>query len=274
LYFLGAFTLSALLWFIPQLSYVGIDHFFSIGWSFVGGHFSLWGNTLVASADMGQTVLSFSHSLLKIFSGQLDHGFLSILWFTLVGIGFIYFYRQKMGSRLNHFYLIATLAYLLWILCAQNSDNIRHFIPLIPAVLFVLIPLFNRFPPVMVFGIIFLVLMNTQNYTERKTSLPITAQLHHWLENAENKQDIVLYCGETERFFDRYPSQSSIISISNPNELGQFGSWLQHDTKFICDDIPEFSTLHGVAIVAFHSPKGDPEKKLLKIYPLDKNFTY
>ena len=89
--------------------------YFSEGIRFTQGHFLIWGNT---SAEQQSSVWAWSSHIIKLMGGL--GVFLLIATLLLSLFDKAYFIKAL---------AILTVIYLIYILVAQNPDNIRHFSP-------------------------------------------------------------------------------------------------------------------------------------------------
>ena len=246
IFFVGL-ILGIAIWLIPQLSYVGWLSFIQIGSTFTSGHFTLWGSSFVR--------------------GETQNLLLFIALLSISGI--LLYQNKKLLDQHTQMLVLATGVYIIWVLFAQNLEKIRHFIPVLPVLSLLFIPLIKKQEKMMIFVIGILFFSTLLPYVTRQINTPPAKQLHHWLQSL-NSSEVILYCGQTERFFDRYSSRVTVKSVNNFDTLMQnkMTSWWTHREQFACNDIPGFRS-NKKAIAVFQARPGDPVDKTLRVYALN-----
>ncbi|MCK6545914.1 hypothetical protein L6R52_08600 [Myxococcota bacterium] len=146
---LVAALVAVLAWAAPLAVIVGPRDLVALGLGFTGGHFESWGNTAMTSdvgvlarvaraawdvvaAGLGGVWLGAVPSS----SGGLEevHGAAWIISGVAgLGLGAFALRRRAALEALDEIVIVA-LAYLAWVLVAQNVDKPRHLLPLLPIV--------------------------------------------------------------------------------------------------------------------------------------------
>ena len=107
--------LTGLLCFLFLMSKDGVSYFYE-GFRFTQGHFLIWGNT--SAAQEQSSVLAWFTRIIHLMGWQ--GAFLLVITLFVSLLDKAYFIKAL---------AILTIVYLLYILVAQNPDNIRHFAP-------------------------------------------------------------------------------------------------------------------------------------------------
>lgn len=165
--------------------------------------------------------------------------------------------------------MMATAVYILWVAAGQNVWNERHYIPVIPAVAVAVAPLARLSPKTVAAGALALALSIAVNYADRGASTPPVERMRAWLE-ADRGVDTIVYCGNAERFFDRYPARVAVRSVPSYTELDyRMKTELGPPVRaLVCDDIPGFSST-SAPVAVFEARPGDPVDRPLGLYELD-----
>lgn len=143
----GFFTLGALLFFVFIFANEGILYI-NEAKRFTEGHFTLWGT--------GQNSEYLWYQQLFILPNLI---------FILLPIVFIRFQHQL------KLYYILFISYLVWILVAQNPDNLRHLIPVVFFANILLSPILSQYNKLFLIPIIFFNLSFYLNSNEKTSPL-------------------------------------------------------------------------------------------------------
>lgn len=266
-HFFSGLVFCGLLWFVGELVYVGPVNFFETGWSFVTGHFTEWGGALTSLTGVEHPLLSFGRRLASVWAiiGP-DPTLMQLPWLVCIAVGLLAILRWRL-PRYVWWYLAANGVYCVWLLFGQNLAKDRHFLPLVPALILILASVVRRFPGLVAAGVLALVLYVPSYHTMRTHKTPPAARLHQWL-NAQGESGWVVYCGETERFFDRYPLRRVVmINVRFWESINDSisATWPPPERVLVCDDIPGF-VANAPMVQVFPARYGDPVDRTLRIY--------
>ena len=124
---------GVLLWLLPTFMVVGVEPYLHEGWRFTQGHFFDWGGAVSAqSGDYDGTRWG------QIFAGWIGRPLtfgvtgLGVGVAAVTGLGCVALWRRApAGSRGPATpAVVGGMAYLIWLIVAQNPDHSRHALPL------------------------------------------------------------------------------------------------------------------------------------------------
>jgi len=257
------------LWLVPLAAYVGPKELVDIGIAFTAGHFSMWGGAIGSAAAPDARITIFAAGIARTAGFYDNHWASGAAWPALAAAGAAYlaWRREKLDRRIT-LYLAATGFYLAWVFAAQNLEKTRHFIPLIPALALAVAPLAKARPVWVGAVALALAAMTAAAHLDRSPDTPPAVRFSVWLD-AQSAADTVAYCGDTERFFDRYLSAVTVRGAASPHELyektmSELGAQTR---RLVCGDIPGLA-FTGPPLIVFPPRAGDPVDKPLAVYPL------
>lgn len=264
-------TVGVLVWFIPQVAVIGFSGFVETAYMFVAGHFTQWGGAVTSDMAVSDRFFQFMLRILET-TGLYANGSLNItaipitvfLLFTICKTAVI---DKSCLPKNVKLLAIASIFYLVWVFFGQNVSNVRHFFPLVPLAGFLLLTKGKNNFSVLSACLIIYALTIPTNFIARDETQPSVVRLMKWIEQ---EGEITLYCGETERFFDRYPSKTARVVFSPDNEklMGNIGAaWPVPENAFICSDVYG-AMFKGEPAISFNARKGNLLEKPIKVYPL------
>tara|TARA_B100000315_G_scaffold243529_1_gene267003 strand:+ start:230 stop:1597 length:1368 start_codon:yes stop_codon:yes gene_type:complete len=260
--------LGVLIWLLPQAVVVGPEELFFTGISFTYGHFDKWGGAMASELEVDNRFLLFAIRAGEAFgwvgSGML---FTRLPWIVLTLTGMFIFLRNRnyIDTQIKTF-ITAVLFYMVWVVIGQNPEKVRHLLPLIPVFILAVSPFIEKYQKTAASTILIFSLTLPLNYADRTQNNPPAVQLQKWADSLP-LSDVEFYCGNSERFFDRYPSKQRIKNVTSIDHL-QFvikSSWPKPAQRYVSDDIPGFMTTEE-PIAIFSARKGDPVDRTLKLY--------
>ncbi len=260
-----------LLWLIPLLALVGPMQFYQAGASFVPGHFGDWGGAISSANGSGGRMVAYAGNLFEAFGWSAGGNQLTRIPWIIICLYSIYLVlknRDSLNSGIKLF-VISAAFYLLWVFIGQNVDKVRHFIPAIPAVILLTGLAARKLGKTYLLAITLLAFTMAGDYIGRTHTSPPARRLAQWL-GSQHKQGAMLYCGEAERFFDRYRATITVKNVSRSGRLKDVidSAWPPVSVNLICDDIPGIK-FKGSPVATFSERKGDPVDKRLDIYLVD-----
>jgi hypothetical protein len=265
------FVLGSLAWIAPMVEIVGAQELYVTGRDFIAGHFTDWGGAIAASVSPVERLTTIFATLAKSVIGMgVVHEYAFALWALFAGLGiFISAYHSGERTEASRMFLAASFFYLLWVAIGQNVTKTRHFMPMIPAVMIALAPAIRRaqFMAALAGGGLAAGLLVA--HVQRTHSEPPAIRLHHWLDENADKGTVV-YCGPTERFFDKYISKTSVKSVKKADGLRREinSTWPPPVKAIACDDIPG-AKWGGKPLAEFPARGGDPVDAALRIYEVE-----
>ncbi|VAX16460.1 hypothetical protein MNBD_NITROSPINAE01-473, partial [hydrothermal vent metagenome] len=277
-FFSGAFFISlaglavgTAIWFVPQALYVGPGELIKTGIAFTSGHFETWGGAMGASNSANSRMISFATRFYEIlWLPEWNPAFLKIPWVLVSVFGLAFFAVKKVAiSKSAWLFVVASMFYFLWVFFGQNLEKTRHFIPFIPALLLCLIPLAKAYPKVILASAFALSLTIPYTYWNRVYAAAPVVRLNTWLNDVA-EPEAVLYCGQTERFFDRYRAGIIVRNVESASVLQKSinEEFNKPALPLVCDDIPNLKTTKA-PIITFETRSGDPVDKPLRVYNLN-----
>ncbi|VAX16185.1 hypothetical protein MNBD_NITROSPINAE02-296 [hydrothermal vent metagenome] len=257
-----------LFWLIPLLAAVGPAQFYQAGISFVPGHFGDWGGAISSANGSGERMIAYTGNLFEAIGWNADRNLLArIPWILLCSysVFLVIKNRDSLNSGIALF-ITSVAVYLLWVSVGQNVEKVRHFIPAIPAVILLTGLAARKLGKVYWLVIILSAFTIAGDYLDRAHISPPARRLAQWLDS-RYEGNAILYCGEAERFFDRYQAG---ITVKNVPRIGQLQktidtTWPSVDISMICDDIPGIK-FRGEPVATFPERIGDPVDKRLNVY--------
>ena len=262
--------LGVFFWLFPQTAVVGARELFTTGTSFVYGHFDQWGGAMGSELEADHRFLLFAIRTGEAF-GWIGSGmiFTRLPWiaFTISGIFMVLNKWNCYNAQIKTF-CGAGLFYMLWAISGQNPEKVRHLLPLVPVFVLALSPFIEKHKKMATATILIFSFSLLSDYSFRTQNNPPAVQFLNW-SNSSPIVDAEFYCGDSERFFDRYPSKQRIKNVDQIGNL-QFvvkSSWPKPVKSFVCDDIPGFIPT-GKPIKIFHARRGDPVDRTLRFYNL------
>ncbi|VAX16446.1 hypothetical protein MNBD_NITROSPINAE04-501 [hydrothermal vent metagenome] len=266
----GGFIVGVALWLAPQADFVGVRELISNGLTFTQGHFTKWGGAIGSEAAHQQRLTALAlragEAVGWIGSGTI---WTRVPWAVFTLVGALMFLRSGNSKKEVKIFLLATLFYVAWVAVGQNLEKTRHLIALIPAILLIAAPLFTKYRKTAIAVITALALTLPFDYAGRTTNYPPAFGLVQWASSID-KPNVELYCGESERFFDLYPSKSRVVMVISADRLDDAfkASWPEPLARFVCDDIPGFVKPPRPPVAVFPARKGDPVDRTLSVYEM------
>jgi hypothetical protein len=264
---LGGLVVGVLLWLAPQATLVGASELATTGLSFTGGHFSDWGGAIGAEMAKDPRLISL---ILRIGEavGWIGSGTIwtRVPWAAFTFVSIVIFLGIRNDKKEANTFLLATLFYLLWVALGQNLEKTRHLIMIAPAVIVIAAPLIEKYKKAAAIAIVALGLTLPVDYLGRRVNQPPALGLAQWIELSKEPY-AEYYCGESERFFDLYPSKKRVVNVRSVEKLDDAikASWPKPAIRYICDDIAGLS-LSGEPVAVFPARIGDPIDRTLSIY--------
>ncbi|VAX22471.1 hypothetical protein MNBD_NITROSPINAE04-1132 [hydrothermal vent metagenome] len=262
---------GALLWLIPQIIVIGPYELYEHSLFFINGHFTQWGGALGSVNGTESRAMAIALRVAEAV-GWIGSGVNTtrIPWIGVSAFAiFLAIKNRKTFSGETALFIIATAAYLIWVALGQNVSKIRHFVPLIPAIIFLVAPVAKKKPLLTITAAVFLAATIFIDYTNRPSFAPPTKRLYTWLNEIPDG-DAVLYCGEAERFFDLYPAKVTVKSVTLKHNLQSSvdATWPSPRKAFVCDDIPQLDVSEA-PLAIFRARAGDPIDRTIKVYTLN-----
>jgi len=264
------FAIGVSLWLVPQADFVGVRELITNGLTFTQGHFTQWGGAIGSEMAHGERLTSL---VLRVgeTAGWTGSGtvWTRLPWAVLTLVSVSAFLRSRNSRKEVKVFLLATLFYVAWVAVGQNLEKTRHLIPLAPAAILISAPLFLKHPKTATAVITALALTLPLDYAGRTTNHPPSFGLVQWA-GASDKPYAEFYCGESERFFDLYPSKSRVVMVTSADKLADTvkASWPKPATRYVCDDIAGFVKPSGRPVAVFPARKGDPVDQTLSVYAM------
>jgi len=200
------------MWLIPYMLFIGWSPFFQQGVSFLRGHFTDWGGTILTYGGK-KRVISFMQSIWLYGLGGWWYGTspLRLIPSFLMGIFILYPYCQKGATVHRCFFLYYGIPYLLWIFFGQNVTQSRHVMPLIPILLMIIAyglhKVYQKSSKMLSF-----LCMGTLIASLSIISFKILISYYDMLS-------IRIYCGIEKRMFDYYAPQWDARMVRNIEEM-------------------------------------------------------
>jgi len=269
----SGFIVGVALWLVPQADFVGVRELLSNGLLFTQGHFTKWGGAIGSEMAYQQRLTALALRVLET-AGWIGSGTLwtRLPWVVFTLFGVFMFLRSRNSKKEVKVFLLATLFYVAWVAVGQNLEKTRHLIPLAPAAILIAAPLFEKYRKTAIAVIAALALTLPFDYVSRTTDHPPAFGFVQWAGSID-KPNVEFYCGESERFFDLYPSKSRVVMVTNAQKLANAfkASWPEPSARYVCDDIPGFIKPSGAAgrpVAVFPARKGDPVDQTLSVYAM------
>ncbi|VAX16282.1 hypothetical protein MNBD_NITROSPINAE03-346 [hydrothermal vent metagenome] len=272
----SGFAAGVALWLLPQADFVGARELVANGLAFTEGHFTKWGGAIGSETAHQQRLTALAlragEAVGWIGSGTL---WTRVPWAVFTLFGVFMFLRLRNSKKEVKVFLLATMFYVAWVAVGQNLEKTRHLIPLAPAAILIATPLIEKHRKTAMAVITALALTLPFDYASRTIDHPPAFGLVQWTGSID-KPNVELYCGESERFFDLYPSKSHVVMVTSAQKLADAfkASWPKPSARFVCDDIPGFVKPDGPAgaagepVAVFPARKGDPVDQTLSVYEM------
>lgn len=230
----GAFGLVA--WAIP-LTVVAGASLWEVGPSFLEGHASRWGGTLLVDSSLAGRINLFGFDLLASGLGLAWPGFVSaprlLLW-GWISFGLAGLLLLVRGGRLRERLPLRIAAwsagpYAAWILVGQNLAKARHALPLLVAAAIAAAALVHqlgisregrRWAAGWTAGLAFLLfVVSLPLAREQGRDAPPAARLVAFARESLQPEGTMLFTGEEGRLFSRYAPEFRVGRPADPADL-------------------------------------------------------
>lgn len=201
------------MWLFPQIGYTGWHFFWQNGISFLYGHFTDWGGSVITFGGPERIVrLVKSIWVYGLGGWWFDYSFLRLIPLFIIISSFCFFKRHHLG-RQWWFLGVYLIPYTLWIILGQNVTNPRHVLPVIPVILMLiaygLCKVYEEGnKAVFVFFLsVFVIVMSAislKSVIHYRNTIPAPIRLIQFIEGRFDSAYTRIYCSEEKRFFDYY----------------------------------------------------------------------
>jgi len=255
-----------LLWLIPQAVVTGPVELLNYAVSFTAGHFTDWGGSAFNGQPFAERLSTFVANIVKTlgFSGGIS--MLRIPWLFFCLYALYDLAARRVNNKGTAVFAGASFFYIAWAFFGQNTEHIRHLLPLLPLFLLVIAPVMERNKKFAAVAVFFLVIGLAADHTGRENNRPPAADFFIWADS-QPSSDAVYYCGETKRFSDYYPTRLRVIHAKDTDSL-YFkikSTWPAPDEVYVCDDVRGFKP-PGEPAAVFPARRGDPVDRTLSVY--------
>jgi len=260
-------AVGILLWLLPQAAVTGPVELLNYAVSFTAGHFTDWGGSAIGGQPFAERLSTFTANIVKTlgFGGGIPMLRIPWLLFCLYAL-YDLAVRRVVNIKGAAVFAGATLFYLAWAFFGQNTEHIRHLLPLLPLFLLMIAPVMERNKILAAAAVFFLIIGQAADHTGSKPNMPPAADFFIWADSRPSS-DAVYYCGETKRFSDYYPTRVRIIHAKDADDLlfKIQSTWPAPGEVYVCDDIRGFKP-SGKPAAVFPARRGDPVDRTLSVY--------
>ena len=214
LYGLMGFVIGVCVWFLPQISYMGIHSFWEYGLSFSRGHFTDWGGSVITFGGLDRvTCLVKSIWVYGLGGWWNDASFLRLTASLIMIASFLYSFKRRQFDRRGFFLGLYVIPYMIWVILGQNVMNPRHILPIIPvALMLIAYGLCKVYEEInkgisIILTVAFVVSMSVISVKlvlQYHSDVPAPIQLIQFIEKQFDCLSTKIYCGGEKRFFDYY----------------------------------------------------------------------
>jgi len=214
-------------WLAAQVSIIGLSAFAGEGINFLRGHFQNWGGTVLTQPNLFLRFKELFIQDILIHGLGAGNGFLRLLLTFFIALS-ILFYRLREHFDFRAKFLLYWLApYLAWVILAQNLNNPRHILAVIPVLLIIISrgffyltdaarKFFGQSSKIdyalssIFLAALFLLSFNLifTQYREK----PAAVKLVEYVKKGFAAPDTVIFCNEEKRLFDFYAPQYITVS--------------------------------------------------------------